>query len=143
MSREEFDLTELFELTDEMLHLAEVKMPKQTRRFLQLEGNKLRRLVISNAKKLTKERKGKYLEGIKRGKVYKYGGDITSVRVYGSSPHAHLIEYGHRQVTKSGKEVGFVKGKRVFERSRIEFEDRFQQDCQKFVDKMLDEGLSL
>jgi hypothetical protein len=142
MSRgEDFDVTELFGFADQLLAMAEKKMPKETRKFIQAEGNKLRRATLAKAKLLTKHKTGNYIAGIKRGKVYKFEGDATAVRVYGSSPHAHLIEYGHRNVTKSGKEVGFTKGVRVFERTRKDFEDVFVQDCDVFIDELLDKGL--
>lgn len=136
-----FDLRELDNFTKKMLELAEEKMPKETKKFLQTEGNKLKKAKTKKAKSLVKKDTGNYLKGIKRGKVYKYEGDQLSIRVYGSN-HAHLIEYGHRQVTKNGKEVGFVKGKRVFEQAANEFNNEFVSDCEQFVNEMLDKGLN-
>ncbi|MBO7747356.1 HK97 gp10 family phage protein [Paenibacillus sp. MWE-103] len=142
MSRgEDFDVTELFDFADQLLVMAEKQMPKETRKFIQTEGNKLRRATLDKAKELTQKKTGNYVEGIKRGKVYKFEGDATVVRVYGSSPHAHLIEYGHRNVTKSGEEVGFTPGKRVFEKTRKAFEQEFVDDCDAFIDEMLEKGL--
>lgn len=142
MSRgDDFDLSELDEFTEQLLALADEKMPKESRRFLQREGTKLRRVTAAKARQLVKKQTGNYLKGIKRGKVYKYEGDTTSIRVYGSSPHSHLIEYGHRQVTKDGKEVGFVKGQHVFEKARKEFQPTFISDVNDFIDELLDKGL--
>ncbi|MED5017928.1 HK97 gp10 family phage protein [Paenibacillus chibensis] len=139
--QDDFDLSGLSDFTGRLLHLADVQFPKESRRFMQQEGNKLRRITAAKARRLVKRRSGKYLKGIKRGKVYKYKGQELAVRVYDSSPHAHLIEHGHRQVTKDGREVGFVRGKKVFEKSRAEFADTFAQDCEDFVDEMLARGL--
>ena len=134
-----FDVSELTEYTQDLLDLAKHKMPKETKRFLQKEGNQLRKLTRQTAKRSVKKKTGNYLKGIKRGKVYKYQGMDLSVRVYGSA-HAHLIEYGHRKVTKSGKEKGFTKGYRVFQRSAKEYEKEFVKNCEDFVDELLDEG---
>jgi hypothetical protein len=141
VSKEDFDISELDEFTKELLELAEEKMPNETKKFLQAEGNKLKRLTAKKAKQLVKKKSGNYLKGIRRGKVYKYQGDQTSIRVYNNAPHAHLIEHGHRQVTEDGKEVGFVKGYRVFEKAAKEFEQEYISDCEQFVDDLLEKGL--
>jgi len=141
MRDDDFDLSELDDFTEQLLELAEKRMPKETRKFLQIEGNKLRKLTLAKGKQLVKRRSGDYFKGIKRGKFYKFEGDTASIRVYGSSPVSHLIEYGHRQVTKDGKEIGFVKGRKVFEKSRMQFEGQYHRDCEDFVDELLEKGL--
>lgn len=125
-----------------LLEFASNEMPKQSKKFLQQEGNKLRRATLSKAKTLTNKVTGNYYKGIKRGKVYHYRDkNNNSVRVYGGSPHAHLIEYGHRKVSKNGVETGFVEGKYVFEKAKTEFESEFNSDCEKFAEDIL-EGMS-
>ena len=62
---------------------------------------------------------------------------LQAVRVYSYAPHAHLIEEGHRLVTHDGREVGFVRGRHVFEVAAKEFEPEFYTD----LDEMLDEEL--
>lgn len=138
---DDFNFSELYDFTYKLLDIAERKMPREVKAFLRNEGTKLRRFTVKEARTKVKQLTGNYVKGIKRGKVYIYEGDTTSVRVYGSSPHSHLIEYGHRNVTKSGEEVGYVKGKRVFETSRKQFEPIFHADCEDFVDDLLDKGL--
>ena len=124
----------LDEFTKEMVEICSKEYPKQVKKMLQKSGNKLRRKVVGKAKGLVKTKTGKYIKGFKRGKVYKYAGDEDAVRVYNSAPHAHLIEYGHRMVTKSGKEVGFVKGYHVLDGIKEEFSEEFAKD----IDEMLD-----
>lgn len=141
MSRNEFDLSELDDFTVQLLDLAQRQTPRETRKFLQSEGTKLRRFTASIARKEVKKRTGNYIKGIKRGKVYLYQGDTLSIRVYNSSPHAHLIEDGHRQVTKSGKVVGFVRGHRVFQKAHKGYEDKFFSACEDFIDDLLEKGL--
>lgn len=141
MSNDDFDISELDEFVVELLELAEEKMPNETKKFLQREGNKLRRMTLKKAKSLVKKDSGNYFKGIKRGKVYKFEGDQSSIRVYGSSPHSHLLEYGHEQVTHDGKTVGFVRGYRTFEKAAKEFEEEFIRDTEDFIDELLDKGL--
>jgi len=124
----------LNEFTKEMLDICSKEYPKQVKRMLQKSGNKLRRKVVGKAKGMVKTKTGNYIKGFKRGRVYKYGGDEDAVRVYNSAPHAHLIEYGHRMVTKSGKEVGFVKGYHVLDGIKEKFSEEFSKD----IDEMLD-----
>lgn len=124
----------LNEFTKEMLDICSKEYPKQVKRMLQKSGNKLRRKVVGKAKGMVKTKTGNYIKGFKRGRVYKYGGDEDAVRVYNSAPHAHLIEYGHRMVTKSGKEVGFAKGYHVLDGIKEEFSEEFAKD----IDEMLD-----
>lgn len=149
------DISELTEFAQDLLTLASRTMPKESKKFLQKEGNKLKNVTKKTARKSVKKKTGNYIKGIKRGKVYKYLGQDLSVRVYGTR-HAHLIEYGHRQVVqngrtdpktkkkvnfkRAGKEVGFVKGKRVFQRSAEEYQKQFVQNCETFIDELLNKG---
>ncbi|MFD2671816.1 HK97 gp10 family phage protein [Marinicrinis sediminis] len=137
---DDFDLRELDDFAMRMLELAEETMPRETKKFLRVEGSKLRKLTLKNAKSSVKKDTGNYFKGIKRGKLYTYNGN-QSIRVYGASPHAHLIEHGHRMVSEDGQEVGFVRGKKVFQKSLEEFEQEYIRDCQEFIDDLLNEGL--
>ena len=129
-----FDLSELAAYGKDIRLVAE-KAPKRQKQFLQKEGAKLRNKTKAQARKLGKKT-GNYLRSIKRGKVYDYRGD-KAVRVYYYAPHAHLIEEGHRMVTHDGREVGFVRGRHVFEVAAKGFESEFYTD----LDEMLDEEL--
>ena len=159
------DTSEIDDFAKALLNYASSHMPKNNKKFLQKEGNKLRRKTLSKAKSLTNKKTGNYYKGIKRGKVYHYQDkNNNSVRVYGGSPHAHLVEYGHRQVlnpktddkkvaniggdkfakgVKEGKgigtQIGFVEGLYVFEKSAKEFEPQFNKDCEDFAENMLKE----
>ena len=122
------------EFLKEMTEIASKNYPKQVKKMLQKSGNKLRKKIVEKARTKVKKKTGNYIKGFKRGKVYKYNGNEDAVRVYNSAPHAHLIEYGHRMVTKSGKEVGFVKGYHVLDGIKEEFSEEFAKD----IDEMLD-----
>lgn len=131
-----FDVKELSDLDKNILNLASNEYPKQVKSFLQKEGNKLRKITVAKAKSKVKKKTGNYLRGIKRGKVYKYLGDEDTVRVYGGN-HAHLIEKGHRIVTKDGREVGFAKGYDVFQEAEEEFENPYFSDMESFIDDFI------
>jgi pyruvate/2-oxoacid:ferredoxin oxidoreductase alpha subunit len=135
-----FDIKQFSDFEDRLLKLANKEMPRQTKAFLKKEGTKLKKQTVKKANQKVKKRSGNYIESIKRGKVYNYD-DALSIRVYSSSPEAHLLEYAHRQVTKDGTEIGFVKGFNVFEDSEKEFESSYYNDCQQFIDDVLDKGL--
>lgn len=139
-----FDITELDDFEKRLLRLANEKMPKESKKFLRNEGTKLRKLTLKKAKSKIKKKTGNLFKGIKRGKVYTFKGNGgLSIRVYGGKPayHIHLLEYGHRKITKDGKEIGFVQGEHFFEEAAKEFERVHYTDMQKFLDETLDKGL--
>ncbi|USK54373.1 HK97 gp10 family phage protein [Cytobacillus solani] len=122
----------------DLLDVAERKLPKEIPKVLRKIGSKARTNVAKKARREVKKRTGNYSKGWKRGKVFKNGRNVL-VRVYNGSPHAHLIEDGHRQVTADGREVGFVPGKKVLEKSMIEFDNSGQ--VSEIVGEWLDDLL--
>ncbi|EDT74771.1 HK97 gp10 family phage protein [Clostridium butyricum] len=132
------DFSELIVFEKNLLDLASTKMPKETKKFMKKQGNQLKTKVKKNANK-TKKKSGKYRKSIKSGKVYDYKGALA-VRAYSTDPKAHLIEHGFRHFSH-GKETGFIEGQHIFEKSSKEFETKFNDNCGKFIDEMLDKGL--
>lgn len=128
------------ELSDNLLKLSkEIDNGKSAKKFLRQAGTKLKKKTVEEAKKNVKKYTGNYIKSIKRGKVYEFEGNL-SVRTYSASPHAHLIESGHRIVTHSGKEKGFKAGYHVFEKAAKEFEDEMAADTEKFIQELLEEN---
>lgn len=139
-----FDISELTNFDKNLLKLAHEKMPKESKKFLQSQGTKLRNLTLAKARQRVKKNKGNLYKGIKKGKVYTFKGNGgQSIRVYGGKPayHIHLLEYGHRKVSKDGEELGFVKGAHFFEDAAKEFPETHYKDLQAFLDETLDKGL--
>ena len=134
-----FSSRDLENLEREVLRLTK-KYPKETKKFLQSQGNKLKARVKKKAKSKLKEKSGNYLKGFKRGKVYKYNQEEDTVRVYNNMPHAHLIEYGHVIKDKTGKEHGFKKGYRILEKARAEFQDEFVKNADGLMDEIIKNG---
>ena len=123
----------------ELLKIANnISDEKNSKIFLRKEGTKLKNKTIEKARSSVKKYTGKYIKSIKKGKAYKFDGNL-SLRVFSSAPHAHLIESGHRIVTRSGKEKGFKEGYHVFENAAKEFENEFVEDTEKFVDDIFKE----
>jgi len=139
-----FDVSELSDLTKDILVLANDKMPKETRKFLNKQAGQLKARVLRVARSETGQKTGNYIKGIKKGKVYTYLGDELAIRVYGASPHTPLVEYGHEMVGhKPNKKVGGrVAGKFVFKKGYENFKDKFVDNAEQFAGDMLDKGLS-
>lgn len=125
------------ELSDTLLKLSkEIDNGKSAKKFLQKAGNKLKKKTVEQAQRSVKKYTGTYIKSIKRGKVYDFKGNL-SIRTYSASPHAHLIESGHRIVTPSGKEKGFKPGYHVFEKAAKNFEDELTEDVESFIQELL------
>lgn len=128
------------ELSDTLLKLSkEIDNGKSAKKFLQKAGNKLKKKTVEQAQRSVKKYTGTYIKSIKRGKVYDFKGNL-SIRTYSASPHAHLIENGHRIVTPSGREKGFKPGYHVFEKAAKNFEDEFAEDTENFIQELLDDN---
>ena len=136
---EGFTVDELEKLEKEVLRLAK-KYPKETKKFLQKQGNKLKSVIKKIAKSKVKTKTGNYMRGFKRGKYYKYNTDEDCISVYNYMPHAHLIEKGHIIKDKTGKEHGFKKGYFVLEQGRRDYYDKFVKSTEDFVDEIINSG---
>lgn len=159
MSDDGFDLKEFDRLAQNLLDIAGKEMPKESKKLMQTEANKLKRKTLATAKRKVKKNTGNYYESIKKGRVYYYKPtESQAIRVYSSAPHGHLIEFGHRAVSggklsrgkkqgtgsvvnKDGKEV-FVPGKFVFETAQREFADQFYKDVETFIDEVVVKGVT-
>lgn len=117
------------------------KLPKQMPKIMRKIGSKARTHVAKKSRQLIKKDTGLYHKKWKRGKVFTNNGEIV-VRIYNSAPHAHLLEEGHRQVTKDGREVGFVRGKYPMKKGIQEFESSGMVDdmFSEWIDQMLREN---
>ena len=153
MARDGIDLSELDEFTDRLIQTSK-EAKKTQRRFLQQQGNKLKRKTKAQARVSgIKTQSGNYMKGIKRGKVWSSRNGAQSVRVYSNAPHAHLIEEGHDQVVNPGKgkgngrgvrpgkgigrTVGHVEGREVFLKAGEAFEPEYERACEEAIDEMI------
>lgn len=131
----------LTEFQRDLLETSE-QLPRHLPKIMRKVGSKARAQVVKKSRTLVKKQTGNYHKSWKRGKVFKNGEGEWVVRVINSSPHAHLIEDGHKQVTKDGKTVGFVRGKGVLRKSMQEFESGGTADdmFSDFIDDLLEQN---
>lgn len=136
-----FETIGLDNYVSDLLELAEQTLPKESKKFLKKNAGQLAKATKNKAKELgILEETGNYYSSFKSGKVYKYNENMAC-RAINSSPHAHLLEYGHLQVGKDGKSVGkgFVPGFHPFEKAQKSFQGKYYGNCEEFVDQMIRE----
>lgn len=153
MARDGIDLSELDEFTDRLIQSSK-EASKAQRKFLQQQGNKLKRKTLKQMRlKGIQEKTGNYKRHIKRGKVWKERNGAQAVRVYSNAPHAHLIEDGHDQTVNPGKgkgnghgvkpgngigrKVGHVEGREVFLEAYEAFAPEYARASEEAVDEMI------
>lgn len=128
----------LTDFQEDLLKVAQ-QSPKAMRSVMGKVGNRAKTVVSKRAKMMIKKDTGLYHKRFKRGKVFIDAEGQFVTRVINSAPHAHLIEYGHRQVV-NGRVVGFVAGKKVLEKGIADFEA--SGDVEKTIGKALDDLLA-
>ena len=134
-----FDTKELDAFSKDLLKIAEKDLPIESKNFLRKNARKLATITKNTAKRLgIEDQTGEYYSKFKSGKVYKYHGNL-SCRAFNSSNHAHLLEYGHMEKTKNGEK--FIPGFHVFEKASQEYQDVYYENCEEFIDKLLEKGL--
>lgn len=137
--------------------------PNEAGKFVKQEAQSLSKVAKKVARKEVGTSKGKkknwvaeksYHKKFKVGKKYNYDGD-TCCRAYNSSPHAHLVEYGHlnipktqkRPTTREGrkndkrKAKSYTQGAYVYDIASVEFEPQFKTDCELFMVKYVDDTI--
>lgn len=142
-------LEELDGFTQSMLQLANNELPKESRKFIKKQANKLKTVTKNKAKDLgIIDQTGNYYNHFKSGKVYKYHGAL-SCRVYNTAgakndrgvwiPLAAILENGHLQTNKDRKCVGrgFIPGFHPFLRAYEDFISKYHDNCEQFVDDMI------
>jgi len=138
-----FDINELTDFGENLVKLANEKMPKESKKFIKNEANKLNRKNKSVYKsKGIGEETGNLLKGFKSGKAYKFNG-AWSARAFNSSPHAHLLDKGFIWKPHKGQkgEEKFIPGFNFMEDARKAFEGQYYNDVEDFIDDVLEKGL--
>lgn len=145
MADSDFDDRELLRLAEDLEEMSRV-LPRETKKFLNKEGTKLKGMVKKLAKTRISVNRGNYMKHLKRGKPYQYKGVDWSIRVYNASNHAHLLEDGHDIVAKGsergkGRKVGFKSGYHIHADAERRFLQTYADDCADFLDEVLDKSL--
>lgn len=124
-----------------LLQVATRELPKESLRIVRKMGTRARTMAAKKGRAEVGNVSGTYRRGWKLGKAFKRG-SAYMIYVKNLSPHAHLIEDGHRIVGNDGKEHGFQEGKHVLQNSMKEFEDtEMDQILEKWLDDLLGKGL--
>lgn len=140
-----FDFSELTDYSKKMLSTAQsLKNGKETKKLLNKEGGKLatQQKKSFNSKGIGTggEDSTRVAKSFKKGKVYNYDG-AQAIRGFSSDPLTHLLNDGHRIVTKGGEEKGFVVGYKFMDDAEEKFQNVYYEDIDKFLDDLLDKGL--
>lgn len=129
----------LTEFQKDLLEVAQKEMPKEMQKVMKKVANRGATWARREARAKLKQHTGNYMKGIKSGKAFIDKEDKVVVRILNTAPHGHLIEKGHRMVTKDGREVGFVKGKYIIENAakHLEKSGDFETLLSRGLDEML------
>ena len=149
------DIT-IAEYRDKLMRLAESEFPRESRRFLSRETQKLRRQLISAARDVPvsriPENTGggrrhlKYHKSFKVGKTYRRNiSGALSKRVYNASRHGWFVESGRvvargykkKNGYKNAPASGRSKHYYVYRGDEKEFTPVFNNDCIKWAEEML------
>ena len=148
----------LSEASQNMFNAVNKQYPFLADAFLKGEAKKFRKYVIKRAKKevgTSKDTKKNwvasksYHKRFRIGKIYVYSENDKCIRVYNAAPHGHLVELGHRNVSrgqkratttqgrieqvKTQKTSGYTEGKYVQTFAQYEFDDEFVMDAEEFL----------
>lgn len=95
--------------------------------------------VIKHTRESVQRRSGNLIRGFKLDEMQGYGENI-SINFRGTSPHFHLIENGHEQVTKKGKKVGWVAGRLIVHQTRKEYDTIVPERMLKVLDRVTEKS---
>ena len=136
MSNTEFKCDELDEFTEKMFYKLCEQYPKKAENLMKNALNSCKEEVIvrtpRSVKKPKKYRRSKHLQDNWKTINFKKPGKTFGV-LKNSSPHAHLIEYGH--VTQNG---GFVEGVHMLENTMTHQQPKIDKDIEALVDSTFD-----
>ena len=118
----------------EKLKTIEKKAPDRIIEKLDEVGKKLRVAARDNTPKVT----GKLRKGYKLLPIEKIQGGYQK-GMTNTAPHFHLVEKGHRKVSKSGKELGWTEGLFMLEKTVKEQEEPIMEELQEWLDELFQE----
>lgn len=95
--------------------------------------------VVKHTKESVERRTGNLIRGFKLDKMQGYAENIE-INFRGTSPHFHLIENGHEQVTKTGKKVGWVAGRLIVHQTREEYKPIMPKRMLRVLDRVAEKG---
>ena len=140
------DVSEWTDFDRDVLEFVEKEMPNECKKFMRREGGRLRTATKKMARATIKKKTGNYLAGVKSTKAWKNARGDYGVKVRADhkiAPHTHLIEYGHRVVTRNKRDTGFKsKAFPIYKEANANFQNKFFSDALEFTGQMLENGLT-
>jgi hypothetical protein len=127
-----FDLNGFSDL-QENLQKAIKKYPDMGAERLENISKDFKKRVIQITKQSVDSHTGKLIRGFKLDKMRGFGVNMEK-DFRGTAPHFHLIENGHNQVTKDGRNVVWVPGRLIVKQARDEYADKMPQEMQKLIE---------
>lgn len=117
--------------------------PDRAGKMLRRSGTKLRKKIVENANE-NLNTNSKHKLSLGNESSYRISqvqglGKMQFVELSAKSPHFHLVERGHKQVTKSGNIVGEVAGRYYLRRATVAFEEEMPKEAEKIVDALIKE----
>jgi len=114
--------------------------PEQAAKFLNAQATKL----LKKVRERTPVGETKKLRRSWRKTKPKIKGGEMQIEVRSTTPHAHLIEYGHKMVVggklnKGGKVVGFVPGRHMLEISFNEYNKEMPFEVERWYNELVKE----
>lgn len=122
-----FYFDELEDFEKDLLQKSLKNFPDETNKFLRKSQQGLCAEMRREGKHLVKKKTGYYHNHFKVGKLYKRDGNLCG-RVYNNSPHAHLIETGHKN-----RDGSWQEGKHVMEISKTNYKEKFYKNVEDFL----------
>lgn len=148
------------EYRDKMLRIAQETLPKESKKILAKETQKLKRRLTSYANanvppsriaendgKNGKDKHLKYNQHFKAGKTYKFNGALSK-RAYNEARQGWFVESGRpvargyrkKDGYKNAQKIGRTKGYNVYHTVVPQFERDYENDLSEWIEKMIGEG---
>lgn len=118
----------------EKLKRVEKKAPDRILDQLDDMGKNLRKEVRASMPKET----GNLRKGVTALPVEKIKGGWQK-GITNKSPHYHLVERGHRKVSRSGQELGWTEGNFYLEKTIMALEGAMTQELKQWLDDLFQE----
>lgn len=123
---------------EEKLKEVEKKAPNRVEEKLDELGKDLKKRSKEKTDQETEKKTGKLRKSYKLFPSERTP-DGWEKTMTNTAPHFHLVEKGHRQMTKDGEEIGFVEGKHMVERAMSEMEEVMPGELDKWLGELFAE----
>lgn len=97
------------------------QFPGTAEKHLRRVGNKMKKM-LKDASPDSGYKHKKKLKDSWHSEVIGYNGEDLKYNIWSESPHFHLVERGHRQITRTGVFLRFVPGSHFLEKTAQEVE---------------------